>query len=561
MSEPEARLTAQRKFGNMTQKSEEARSTWIARWMSDLTQDLRHSFRGMRRDAGFTAFTILIAGLGIGAGCTVFSVVNALLLRPLPFRHAEELVWIANGGWNGEEWTTQVSHFLDLKQLNRSFADMAAYYAAYRKGDRQLTGIAEPERLTAVPVTQNFLPMLGIEPVIGRSFVPEECTGQNNAPGALILSYGFWQRRFASDRSIVGRKLILDHQPTTVVGVLPPSFDFANVFDPGASIDILVPFPLTEQVSRQGNNAKIVARIRPGVSISRAQAEFSMLAKQLVSQHPERNLVDPTLSPLKQHVSGQLRPALVVLICAVGAVMLIVCANLSNLLLARMAARQKELAMRAALGAGRSRLLRQMLTESVALSCCGAALGLALAVAGTRVLAHLHAFNLPLVESVRVDGKALLFTLLAAIGSGVLFGLLPAFRVSALSLSDELQDSGRGSSGGRRHAWIRDGLVVSELAFACVLLVSAGLLIRSFMSVSSRNGRRRLGSILVFGFRASNSRTLMWMNCCGAPAPFPASARQGLPMPFRWRAIAPGLLPAKARSIAEATCRMPSFEW
>jgi predicted permease len=487
ISESAARAAARRKFGNMTQKSEEARSTWIARWISDLKQDLRHSFRGMRRDAGFTAFTILIAGLGIGASSTVFSVVNALLLRPLPFRSAEELVWISNGGWNGEGWSTQVNHFLDFKALNRSFVDMAAYYSAYHKGDRQLTGTGEPERLTAIPVTQNFFPMLGIDMAMGRSFVQEECTGQNDAPPAVILSHGFWERRFAFDRSIVGRKLIIGSRPTTVVGVLPASFDFTSVFDPAISVDILVPFPLTEQVSRQGNNAKIIGRIRRGVSIASAQTEFSTLAKQLDSQHPERNPVDPVLSPLKKHVSGQLRPALVVLMCAVGAVMLIVCANLSNLLLARMAARQKELAMRAALGAGRSRLLRQMLTESVALSCCGAALGLLLAVAGTRGLAHLHGFNLPLIESVRIDGQALLFTLLAAAGSGVLIGLLPALRVSAASLCDEIHDASRGSSSGTRHLWIRDGLVVSELAFTCVLLVGAGLLIRSFVRVLDVN--------------------------------------------------------------------------
>jgi predicted permease len=487
MSESDARAAARRKFGNMTQKSEEARSTWIARWMSDLGQDLRHAFRGMRRDAGFTAFTILIAGLGIGASSTVYSVVNALLLRPLPFGNAEELVWISNGGWTGEEWSTQVSHFLDLKALNRSFVDLAAYYGAYRKGNSQLTGTGESERLTAVPVTQNFFRLLGIDLAIGRSFVREECTGQSHSPPAVILSYGFWQRRFASDGTIVGRKLIIGNRPTTVVGVLPASFDFASVFDPGTSVDILIPFPLTEQVSREGNNAKIVGRIRPGVSMTRAQAEFTTLAKQLVSQHPERNGVDPVLSPLKQHVSGQLRPALVVLICAVGAVMLIVCANLSNLLLARMGARQKELAMRAALGAGRSRLLRQMLTESVALSCCGAALGFTLALAGTHQLAHLHAFNLPLIESVRIDAKALVFTLLAAVGSGILIGVLPALRVSAVSLCDEIQDGSRGSSSGRRHVWIRDGLVVFELAFTCVLLVGAGLLIRSFVRVLDVN--------------------------------------------------------------------------
>jgi hypothetical protein len=212
-----------------------------------------------------------------------------------------------------------------------------------------------------------------------------------------------------------------------------------------------------------------------------------MLGKQLESQHPERNPIVPKLVPLAQRVSGGVRPALFVLACAVGVVMLIVCANLSNLQLARLGARQKEMALRAALGAGRSRLLRQMLTESVALSCCGAVLGLVLAVAGTRELAHLHAFNLPLLESVRIDGSALLFTLLAAVASGVLFGLLPALRVTALSLREGMQDGGRGSSGGKRHAWVRDGLVVSELAFACILLVGAGLLIRSFLRVLDVN--------------------------------------------------------------------------
>ena len=483
MSETDARAAARRKFGNMAHTSEEARSTWIARWWNDLGQDLRHSVRGMRRDAGFTAFTVLIAGLGIGAGSTVFSVVNALLLRPLPFRNAEELVWVSNTGRNGEEYSTQVSHFVDLKGSNRSFVDMAAYYSAYRPGNRQLTGTAEPERLTAVPVTRNFLPLLGVQPIAGRSFVQEECTGQNDAPRALILSYRFWQRRFASSPSIVGQTLSIDHRPITVVGVLPASFDFTSVFDPGTPVDVLVPFPLTEQVSREGNNAKIVGRIRPGVSVSTAQAELSALAKQLVMQHPERNGVDPALSPLKQHVSGQMRPALAVLICAVGAVMLIVCANLSNLLLARMAVRQKELAMRAALGAGRSRLLRQILTESVALSCCGAALGFVLAVGGARELAHLHTFNLPLIESVAIDGNALLFILLAAVGSGVLIGILPALRVSAFSLSEEIHDASRGSSSGRRHTRIRDGLVVFEVAFTCVLLVGAGLLLRSLVKV------------------------------------------------------------------------------
>jgi predicted permease len=483
MSAEEARAAAHRKFGNMTRNSEEAHSVWIVRWMNDLAQDLRQAFRGMRRDAGFTAFAILIAGLGIGASSTVFSVVNALLLRPLPFRDPGRLVWITNG----DDWTTQAEHYSDLRELNRSFSDLAGWSGFYRAGDSELTGIGEPERLTNVPVTGNFFAVLGVQPAIGRSFTAEECQGRYSAPRAMLLSYSFWRRRFASDPNVVGRKLTLNNGPVTVVGVLPASLDFGSVFDPGARIDIFVPWPLTDKTKPSGNTMKIIGRLKRGATVPGAQAELTMLGKQLTSQYPERNPIVPRLVPLEQHVSGPVSPALFVLACAVGAVMLIVCANLSNLQLARLATRQKEMALRAALGAGRSRLLRQMLTESVALSCCGAVLGLVLAVAGTRELAHLHAFNLPLLGSVRIDGSALLFTLLAAVASGVLFGLLPALRVTVLSLREGLQDGSRGSSGGKRQAWVRDGLVVSELAFACILLVGAGLLIRSFLRVLDVN--------------------------------------------------------------------------
>jgi len=318
-------------------------------------------------------------------------------------------------------------------------------------------------------------------------FITAECQGRYSAPPALLLSYGFWRRRFASDPSVVGRKLVLNNQPVTVVGVLPASFDFGSVFAPGTPIDIFTPWPLMDKTKPSGNTMKVVGRLKPGATLPGAQAEFSALGKQLEKQHPERNAIVPRLVPLEQHVSAPVRPALFVLACAVGVVTLIVCANLSNLQLARLGARQKEIATRAALGAGRSRLLRQMLTESVALSFCGAVLGLLLTVAGTRELAHLHAFNLPLLESVRIDGSALLFTLLAAVGSGVLFGLLPALQITALSLREGMQDASRGSSGGKRHAWIREGLVVSELAFACILLVGAGLLMQSFLRVLDVN--------------------------------------------------------------------------
>jgi predicted permease len=483
LSAEEARYAARRAFGNTTLIRERTRATWSWIWIESLIHDLRYGFRGMRRNAGSTIFAILIVGLGIGGASTIFSVVNALLLRPLPFRDPGQLVWISNG----ENYSTQAEHYFDLREQNHSFSDLAGWSGTYNSGNQELTGASEPERLTGVPVTENFFALLGVQPAIGRSFTKEEGQGKYYAPTAMLLSNSFWRRRFASDPNVVGRKLTLNNQPVTVIGVLPASFDFASVFAPGTPIDIFIPWPVMDKTKPQGNTMAVVGRLKPGVTAQSAQAEFTGLAQQLVSQYPDRNPIHPRLVPLEQHVSGQVRPALVVLMCAVGMVMLIVCANLSHLQLARMGARQKEMAMRAALGAGRLRLLRQVITESVALSFCGAALGLLLAVVGTRELAHLHAFNLPLLQSVRVDGKTLAFTLLATVATGVLFGLAPALQVSGYKLREGLQDAGRESSGSRRHGWFRDGLVVSEFALACLLLVGAALLIQSFLRVLDVN--------------------------------------------------------------------------
>jgi predicted permease len=483
LSPEEARYAALRAFGNPTLIREQTRATWSWSWVESLASDLKYGFRGMGRNAGSTLFAILIVGLGIGGASTVFSVVNALLLRPLPFRDPGQLVWISNG----ENYSTQAEHYSDLRDQNQSFSDLAGWAGTYSSGDRELTGAGEPERLTSVPVTQNFFTLLGVEPVIGRSFTREESQGKYSAPPAVLLSDSFWRRRFRSDPNVVGQKLTLNNQPAIVVGVLPQSFDFASVFAPGTPIDIFIPWPLTDNTKPAGNTMNIVGRLKPGATVAGAQAEFTALAKQLVSQHQERNPIFPKLVPLEQHVSGEVRPALMVLMSAVGVVMLIVCANLAHLQMARMGTRQREMAVRAALGAGRFRLLRQVLTESVILSCCGAALGLLLAVAGTRALAHLSAFNLPLLASVRVDGSTLAFTLFAAVASGVLFGLGPALQVPAYKLREVLQDAGRESTGSSRHGWFRDGLVVSQFALACVLLVGAALLMQSFLRVLDVN--------------------------------------------------------------------------
>src|SRR5579862_6395378 len=385
--------------------------------MDSVWRDIRYAFRTLRRDAGFTCFAILIVGLGVGACSTIFSVVNTLLIRPLPFRDPASIVWISNraddASGNMSAATVQVGHFVDFQTANHSFSEMAAYYAFYGVGDEKLTGQGEPERLTSVPVSHDFFPLLGVQPQIGRQFSEEECAW--NGPKAVLLTSGLWKRRFNSDRGIVGRVLILNDEPVTVVGVLPDSFDFATVFVPGTHIDVFEPFPLTKETNRWGNTIAIVGRLKPGATAQSAQSEATILGAQIAKEHPERNGFTPHITMLANHVSGRIRSAVSVLAVAVGVVMLIVCANLSNLLLARSASRQKEIAIRTALGAGKGRLIRQLLTESVVLSLCGSVLGLALALLGTRVLAHLNGVSVPLLASVHVDGVALTFTVIIAV--------------------------------------------------------------------------------------------------------------------------------------------------
>lgn len=453
-------------------------------FLENFRRDLRFAFRTMRKDYGFAIFAILVVGLGIGASCTIFSVLNTILIRPLPFRDPDRLVWVANHTDDTNDMsgkTVQVDYLLDYRGKNRSFEDLAAYFAFYGVGDAKLIGDGQPERLTSIPVTQNFFPLLGVSPQIGRQFSAEECKW--NGPKVVMLSDALWRRRFAGDPRIVGRTLAFDGGPATVVGVLPARFDFATIFAPGGKVDLYQPFPLSPETNRWGNTIAIVGRLKPSATVGTGQAEATVLGKQLKQQHPERNDFEPKLSTLADHVRGRLRPALLVLACAVGVVMLIVCANLSNLLLARSAAKQKEIAIRVALGAELRHLLWQMLTESVLLSCSGAVVGVALAFAGTRALAQLSAMKIPLLGEVRVDGVALGFAVFAALSTGLLFGLAPAWQASALTLHYALQGTSRGSSQGLGHTWIRKALVVAEISLACVLLAGAGLLIRSFLRV------------------------------------------------------------------------------
>jgi predicted permease len=482
MTPEEARRKARIQFGGLDAARELHRESRGLPAFETVVQDIRYSFRTLRRDAGLAIFAILIVGLGVGACSTVFSVVNAMLLRPLPFKDPGRLVWLANDlvpGLSGQ--TVQVAHVLDLRSQSRSFADVAGYFAFYSAGGEKLTGSGEPERLTSIPVSENFFSLLGVQPQLGRPFTPDEC--RINGPRAVMLGHRLWEQRFASDPSIVGRAISLNEQATTVVGVLPASFDFATVFAPGTKVDFYRPFPMTPETSRMGNTMSLVGRLKPGVAIEAARAETAAVVANIRRENPRRNGLKLKLTALREQVSGQFRSAMYILIGAVGLVMLIVCANLSNLLLARTATREKEIAVRAALGANRWRLIRQMLTESLVLSSSGALLGLLLALAGTRLLSRLDGIRLPMLEQVQVDVWALGFTLLIAVLTGVVFGLTPALRVSSLALHSSLKESGRGASQGSRQGWIRGALVASEVAFACVLLVGAGLLLRSFIRV------------------------------------------------------------------------------
>ncbi len=483
------RAVAERGFGSID--AERARFEESARrrlrrmhlreWIESVRQDARYAARTLRRDAGFTIFAILIVGLGVGASATVFSLVNGVLLRPMPFRDPTRLVWISNIGDDGtSEWRIQVGSLLDLGARNHSLDGMAGYNAFYGAGDAVLSANGDTQRLTRVPVTCNFLPFLGVTPMIGRNFTADECAF--NAAPAVLLTEALWRTRFASDRAIIGRTVTINDAPATVIGVLPAAFDFPAVFAPGTTVDLFSAFPLTTETNGWGNTVAVVGRLKPKVSVDEARVDLVALGKQLTEEFPRRNTVRVKVMPLDERVNGRVRPALLLLAGAVVAVMLIVSANLSSLQFTRLMSRQREMAVRLALGAGRGRLIRQAFTESVVLVAAGALLGIVLAFVGTRFVSHLSAFDIPLLARVRVDPAALGVAALVALVTGVLVGTLPAMNAPS-DVHDALKDGHRGSTRGGRHARMRAILVVTEIAAACVLLVVSGLLVRSFIRV------------------------------------------------------------------------------
>ena len=461
---------------------------------SDLGQDIRYALRMLAKNPAFTAIAIIALALGIGANTAIFSVVNAVLLRPLPFKHPEQLVmlWENAAHLGFPKDTPSPANFLDWQKQGQSFSGMAAMV----ERSFNLTGVGEPERLEGRRVSANLFDLLGVPALLGRSFVADD-----DRPGThvVLLSHALWQRRFGSDPSVIGRALTLNGENYTVVGIMPPFVQLPGYSTRNDQLWVPIAFP-QEEASQRGNHfLEVIARLKPGMTLKQAQVEMETIAARLAQQYPDYNKRrGAVVVPLHEQIVGDIKPALLILLGAVGFVLLIACANVANLLLARAAARQKEIALRLALGASRSRLTRQFLTESVLLAMFGAGLGLLLALAGIRILGTFIPSSISQVQGISIDGTVLIFTGLVAVLTGIAFGLAPAIQGSHLNLNDTLKESGRDSAGGVKGHRARGLLVIGEVAISFVLLIGAGLLINSFLHL------RKLDP----GFRADHLLTM-----------------------------------------------------
>ncbi len=447
--------------------------------MQTLWQDLRYGARLLLKHPAFTLIAVITLALGIGGNTAIFTVVNAALLRSLPYQGPERLVYLRETTPQKSFPRREASYpdFLDWRQ-NQSFSGMAAYAGG---GGFTLIGSDGPERIMAGRVTGNFFAVLGVEPMLGRLFREDE--DQPNTERVVALSFGFWQRRFGGDPKVIGQTLNLSGDAYTIIGVLPPTFQFA----PRGTVDLWAPWrPNEAQLTRRFMHwVNVIARLKPGVSEAQAHAEMQTIAGRIAQDHKDSHAgTNITVTPLHDQIVRQIKPLLLVLLGAVGFVLLIACANVANLLLARASARQKEIAIRAALGAGRWRLIRQLLIESALLALLGGGLGLLLAQWGVEALIAAIPDNvlnfMPYLRDLTLDGRTLVFTGALALVTIIVFGLAPALHASKLDLQSALKEGGRTSGEGSRRR-LRDLLVVGEIALALVLLVGAGLMMKSLM--------------------------------------------------------------------------------
>ncbi len=445
--------------------------------MNGMLADLKLAWCTLSRSPLFSVVTILVLALGVGANSAIFSVVKGVVLDPLPYPESDRLVvvWENDRHRGTQREGASIPDFLDFRERARLFQQLAARQLV----NRTLTGRSEPLRLVGSKVTANFLPALGVTPVLGRHFTEEDETPGRDR--VLLLHHALWQSAFGGDPGVVGQSVVLDGEPHTIVGVMPPAARM-----PTSGEQLWVPYAITEdEMIRGRHNLLVVGRLLPGVPLARAQEEMTAIMAALEQEYPEDNQARGAfVAPLHPEVVGNVRPALLLILGAVACVLLIVCVNIANLLLSRGAARQAEIALRRALGASRTRIVRQMMTESFVLTVAGFACGLALAWAGTRLLLQFVPSSLPRLDNVALDGPVTLFTLGLSLLTWLVFGLVPAVRASGSDVQQTLKEGGRGASEGSARQRLKKTLVVAEVALAVVLVIGAGLVLRSFWGLS-----------------------------------------------------------------------------